>query len=558
MSRRLSNRRGSISAPDPLGAHANLNHNVQSSSTLTIIRVSEHQQQQPEASSPRRAHRKLPPPDRVSFAFSSFNKDQSTSPSTSPRIRPSSPHRQYQQHHPPSIPRLSPDQLLDLARASTNSKHDNHHPTFTLLPDDVLLPFIDRPAEVASLISTPPSAKLFSLLEKTLATITSPSEDPAKWSFTQLHDHLTLLTRSQAPDVIWVLQARRCIISHSELIWERVKAALGVPPELDVDYDPSAEPFLFGSHELGYASSHDSSVDTDEIPDDLGRSARGHWEDWDAVMDSPVDHRRHSDPESPVVPLSLSSGDDPASLLSIEPILSPSTSPLQLHHHLSISPSNYAATSTHDISGLALDDIQEGAEEEEEQSTTTDTPTEMPDEDGQDPNLISPTHIQGLRISTSPIYLSDISGSVPPSVLAPGSLSVSSSSSSLVGSAYKPPSPISPLPPYNYPTGTAKSPTPGSNPRSRPPSGTFVRPNIPGYGPAGPPPVFRRSGSFGSLGSVRAGLAQEEEGYASSGASDTGSLYDFGSTKLHGHGGPLFVSSFARLNEAPTLATGPS
>ena len=34
-------------------------------------------------------------------------------------------------------------------------------------------------------------------------------------------------------DVEWVQQAKLCISARSELIWERVKAALGVPPELD-------------------------------------------------------------------------------------------------------------------------------------------------------------------------------------------------------------------------------------------------------------------------------------------------------------------------------------
>lgn len=73
-------------------------------------------------------------------------------------------------------------------------------------------------------------------------------------------------------------------MSHSELIWERVKGALGVPPELDVDQP----------HEFDFPSAiSTSSIDTDELSDDHGRAPRGHWEDWDAVVDSPVSDIRH-------------------------------------------------------------------------------------------------------------------------------------------------------------------------------------------------------------------------------------------------------------------------
>ncbi|KAG5718045.1 hypothetical protein E4T56_gene14693 [Termitomyces sp. T112] len=465
MAQRLSSRRGSVCAADPLGTHATRTHNVHASSTLTIVRL---------PSPPPHPRR----PDRVSFATSSF---RPPSPS-SPRLRPASPHSL------PAVPHLSPDQLVDLARSATHQRADSHSApaTFTPLPDDILLPFIDRPSEVAALIATPPSAKLFSLLEKTLAPITVPSSDPAKWSYPQLHDHLTQVSRQQASDATWVLQARRCIISHSELIWERVKAALGVPPELDVPPEP----------ERGYSSSHSScSIDTDDISDDHGRSARGHWEDWDAVMDSPVYDRRHSGPGSPL-PLSLTSDHDPSAeptsstFLSIEPLLASSPNP-------------HSADG-----GLGLDDIQERAEEEEE-SAADDTPTENPDKE----HLIAPSQIQGLRISTTPISLSDLSNT-------PSPLPVPSFSPSLP----KPLSPISPLPPYNYPV-----PTP---PRSRPQLGT--------YAPAGPPSVFRRSGSFGSVVSMKSNDHEVD-------ASDQ---------RVHPTPGPLFPSNFARLSEEPTFVHG--
>ncbi|KAG6897819.1 hypothetical protein C0992_010623 [Termitomyces sp. T32_za158] len=357
LARRLSTR-APPDAPPP-------DHPVHASSTLTIVRAPE---------SPRRTHRP------VSFAATSF--------------RPASPSATRPRPH------LSPDQLVHLARTATHppatATATAAPPTFTPLPDDILLPFIDRPAEVAALIASPPSSKLFTLLQKTLAPLTDPASDPAKWTYDQLHRHLTQVPRQHAADPLWVLQARRCIIAHSELIWERVKGALGVPPELDLDYDPSDS----------------SSVDTDDISDDHGRSARGHWDDWDAIMDSPVHARRHSGPGSPIIPLSLSD-----SLLSIEPLL----------------------PTPHDAS-TGLGDIQESAEEDQD--------SETPDQ---------PTHIQGLRISTTPVSLSPAPAPVP-----------------------APLPPISPLPPYVYPA-----------PRSRPPSGSFSRP---GSG-------FRRSASAGSLAS---------------------------------------------------------
>jgi len=42
--------------------------------------------------------------------------------------------------------------------------------TFTPLPDDIYLPFIERPAEIAALISSPPDIKLFSLLAQTFSS----------------------------------------------------------------------------------------------------------------------------------------------------------------------------------------------------------------------------------------------------------------------------------------------------------------------------------------------------------------------------------------------------
>jgi hypothetical protein len=600
--RRLSVRRGSVSAGDPYGKHP---QTVQSSSMLTIVRVTSPAITPPapdpssssRSSSPRR-YRRLgshsspsasatsPDNTRLSFAFSSFagpspapGGPANTSPSSSPRLRPSSPHRLSSL---PSRPRLTPDQLLDLARSTdlrySHSSSPSHSPllgaqspvphtstttapaTFTPLPDYIHLPFIDRPSEVAALISSPPSAKLFSLLAQTFRDPSTPllssPEDPSKWTYAQLYEHLTTIPRSEVSDTLWVAQARKCILSHSELIWERIKGALGVPPELDVDHDLNTPP---GDQHADDISSSTGSVDTDEISDDHGRSARGHWEDWDAVMDSPVFDYRHcsaSNPPSPMRsrrptvsdrgdptfeggsgllsvsptklifdPDSIRSPVSPSSFLAIEPILLPSN-PIS-----PTAPPPASLSSSETIGLMGLDDIQEGAEDESE--TDVPTPNEQTEgsqrgeNEGQDSDLISPNQIQGLRISTTPV----IHPSPSPNLLSNSNSnsdfpSAPPNSSSSI-SSYVAPSPISPLPPY---------PSTGTGGRSGSRSSSF---SSLGLG------SFRRSGSWGSLSgapsSTSIAYTQDEE--------DLG--YDPIGNRAPGN--PLFPSNFSRLAAGPTL-----
>jgi hypothetical protein len=317
--RRLSTRRGSVSAGDPYGTHwlLNENPNRSSSSTLTIVRVVSppvppqtevflheppsrrnhirHSSGSSAGSSSSQMFHQDTPASRMSFAFSSFSGNSNpehagnnNSPCTesltnSPRSRPSSPNQSRRATpHSSSQPRLSPEQLLALARQPTSvqynspSKNISFYSLDTLSPEplygqtlsasftplaaDVYLPFIDRPAEVSILISNPPSAKLFSLLARTFPKCegqTSPSsspktvdmsgfpKDPKIWTFVQLFSWMTAVSRTIAPDALWVHQVRACIHERSELIWERIKGALGVPPELDMDDDADGIQALF-------------------------------------------------------------------------------------------------------------------------------------------------------------------------------------------------------------------------------------------------------------------------------------------------------------------------
>ncbi|KAH9940854.1 uncharacterized protein BXZ73DRAFT_42577 [Epithele typhae] len=275
--RRLSSRRGSAAAVDPYGTFndSNMNPARALTSRLTIVRVPQVEMEEP----PRRHRRhgsnasinstssgKEGAPNRMSFAFTSFapsgpaSPGRPASPSKSPHLRPSSPSA-TRFSGPLSHSKLSPEQVVDLARTSVNPRSPmispnvaggsgvQHHFTpvnFTPLPDSIYVPFIHRPTEVTSLLQAQPNARLFALLQQTFPhdarapmgphTAKAPS-DAREWTFADLEYWLKRVDREEADDVVWTYKARRCVMAHSELIWERLKGALGVPPELDVEYD---------------------------------------------------------------------------------------------------------------------------------------------------------------------------------------------------------------------------------------------------------------------------------------------------------------------------------
>lgn len=389
MSCRVSVRKGSNTALDPHGVHSEMNTNSSRSlsSTLTIVRI------QPtrtittvpnisDVTPQRKIRRTAPSPsdptNRVSFAFSSFsqanNTDQLPSPSSSPpRLRPSSPLPGRSDSLSTKL-RPTPDQLVDLARQATNPRplprspvylsHSITQTTFTPLPDNIYLPFIDRPSEVAALISSPPDLKLFSLLAQTFSSnypiITSTDQtlqlpsDPTQWSYHHLVHHLTHIDRDIAPDPIWAVAARKCIHSHSELIWERIKGALGVPPELDHD-QLSPPPTI--THQR-------------------------------ATLD-----------------------DDSLDYLSIEPLLavSPSSASTSFSSHSDRPPRD------------ALGGIAEGAEEDETELVPNETISGSGLVTGQGAKEHSslPIRIQGLKISTSPMSSSNSYGTPLMSPISP-------------------------------------------------------------------------------------------------------------------------------------------
>ncbi|KAJ7483166.1 hypothetical protein FB451DRAFT_1555215 [Mycena latifolia] len=391
VTRRLSARRGSTSAPDPFAKNAHLNR--ESSSILTIVRVTS----PPLVSSPStpistlerppspraRAHRRIgsnpttplpspgspdpAPPGRMSFAFSSFG----------------APHQQPNQAF--SKPRLSPEQLLEVAKQATNPlRHrDPHSPTvtpatFTPLPPDVV-----RAAVLPAIREALCPSRADVLEKHTAARERRAALNTADWTFTDLSHWLTETTRDEASDRFWVQTARRCILLHSELIWERLKGALGVPPELDVEYT-----------EAQYNDVFEDDSESDGVVEDGGKV---HWEDWDAVLDSPIFDTRRSAGSSPsasrhasAIPPAMSTSTSNSS--STPTIMTQVPTPRD-DDGAHPPPLSLPASLSGDATGLG--DIGEEEEDEEEDGAGAAKAVEAETE-----VEVEPPQLHGLRIST--------------------------------------------------------------------------------------------------------------------------------------------------------------
>ncbi|KAH7913865.1 hypothetical protein BJ138DRAFT_1099152 [Hygrophoropsis aurantiaca] len=380
--RRLSVRRGSVSAGDAFGLHADINDdpNRSGSSRLTIVRVGD---QLPPSISPisayphtthphtpatRSLRRANAPQERLSFAFTSFGGSGSqpssptsprppalpsprasprASPTSSPRLRPSSPSGRAGSGFGRSS--LSADQLVALARDTTQNIRSAQTPGITLVADDVYLPFLHRSAEVSALIGSAPTARLFSLLAQTIRGGTDTFDaDPRTWSYTTLVRWLTAVDRDEANDSDWVGKARRCVVAHSELIWERMKGALGVPPDLDHPDHPDSDAILINIEPLSPAPQNDlqdigeedeadgadaplspspsSSIHGLRISTDDGQF-RQHDGDYDDDDDHPYDPVGDRVPGNPIFPSNFAR-------LALGPTLSANNPSLRARHRV--------------------------------------------------------------------------------------------------------------------------------------------------------------------------------------------------------------------------------
>ena len=80
-------------------------------------------------------------------------------------------------------------------------------------------------------------------------------DDPKKWTFERLSNHLMTTTRAQMGDKAWTDAARACIRGRSEALWERFKGALGVPAELEMEDEDGDEDDLDLAGNVQYAES---------------------------------------------------------------------------------------------------------------------------------------------------------------------------------------------------------------------------------------------------------------------------------------------------------------
>jgi len=280
---------------------------------------------------------------------------------------------------------------------------------------------------------------------------------------------------------------------------------------LDIDWDFSSS---HRDNDRAPASDRDS-IRTEDISDDEGRAARGHWADWDAVMDSPVfdkrEYRFSTDSEgisvspfSPFLPFEAVQENQ----VTIEPLLATSLS------LLSNGPSD------------GLGDIAEGAEEEEQEQEEQSEGTASASVTA---NTQSPSKIHGLKISTIPLPIMHYGG---PPVLSP----------------VLPSAPISrSIPILNTEGGNgASSSYVGPRPHSRSNSFSSIGP-------------FKRVDSTSNmvalLGTLKAAHPQalSDAGDSSSIISELQSAGDALLGDCRSSGNPLFPSNFTRLASSPTL-----
>jgi hypothetical protein len=340
---------------------------------------------------------------------------------------------------------LSPDQILALARQSTSNKYTAppetespdvfyHEPSrgetssgsFTRLAADVYLPFIDRSAEVFALISNPPLAKLLSLLAQTfprsdghlspslMATASAPPqkkdisefpEDSATWTFEQLFLWLTSVPRAVAPDELWIHRIRACIYERSELIWERIKGALGVPPELDVDDRKDGRQDIFDESEATAASMVDFQLtltDKEETQEFVSSPI------YDCDFESSSPRLSIENIIATSTPPMTSSGSHPA---NPPPLSLPSSLGATHMQPLSHSPL---------IPEAGLENISEDQEETEDDINAPNNVSPEQRTDQEDHTTAKPTDepmlpgaIQGLKISTLPVHHSPTSSPSP-------------------------------------------------------------------------------------------------------------------------------------------------
>lgn len=107
---------------------------------------------------------------------------------------------------------------------------------YVQMEDDVLLPFVDRCAEVSDLMSHPSNTKLFALLRaafpKEPARGNWKKISPEEWNWEEFVKHLTEVNRDELDDYDWVYKDRQAVRHRSVALWEKLGVCLGCDEDL--------------------------------------------------------------------------------------------------------------------------------------------------------------------------------------------------------------------------------------------------------------------------------------------------------------------------------------
>ncbi|KAJ9093928.1 hypothetical protein QFC19_008162 [Naganishia cerealis] len=108
--------------------------------------------------------------------------------------------------------------------------------------EDVFLPYIDRPAEVAELLDLPSNRELLEVIRPTFpveSAAANPADPeawrqvrPEEWTWSEFREGHLMVTRAECDDFDWIRKARQALRARSECLWERFGLLLGVDPDM--------------------------------------------------------------------------------------------------------------------------------------------------------------------------------------------------------------------------------------------------------------------------------------------------------------------------------------
>jgi hypothetical protein len=135
---------------------------------------------------------------------------------------------------------------------------------YVQLDDNTLLPFVERPQEVAELMQHPSNTALFKLLQAAFPK--NPAREhwkalsPAEWNWEEFVQHLTKVTRAECPDYPWVFRAREAVRTRSVALWEKLGVCLGCDADLLNAGGEDGSPPSWGGLGLGEEGEYDPSA----------------------------------------------------------------------------------------------------------------------------------------------------------------------------------------------------------------------------------------------------------------------------------------------------------